>query len=164
MPFLTPFLVGRVPLLKQTAEGKQIGYQLIPTSLLQDLELKDQCKRRCFNFVSLGHWPMAGGAQVTRVQVLVRRTQSLVMVPILVLRSLGLGNVFFFLRAPLFGGSKGNPKRKPHSSPLQSKPPIWAMGQNPNRTPSEHPNPTTQISTKMGGEFTYQPKMGSHWF
>ena len=27
----------------------------------------------------------------------------------------------------------------------------------------EHPNPTTKIGSKMGGEFTY-PKMGSHWF
>ena len=36
-----------------------------------------------------------------------------------------------------------------------------AMGQNPNRTPSEHPNPTTQIGPKMGGEFTYQPKWDS---
>ena len=26
-----------------------------------------------------------------------------------------------------------------------------AMGQNPNRTPSEHPNPTTKIPPKMGG-------------
>ena len=35
-----------------------------------------------------------------------------------------------------------------------------AMGQNKNkkRTPSEHPNPTTKIDSKMGGEFTY-PKM-----
>ena len=33
-----------------------------------------------------------------------------------------------------------------------------AMGQNPNRTPSEHPNPTTEIGSKMGSEFTYQPK------
>ena len=24
--------------------------------------------------------------------------------------------------------------------------------------PSEHPNPTTKIGSKMGGEFTYQPK------
>ena len=32
-----------------------------------------------------------------------------------------------------------------------------AMGQNPNRTLSEHPNPTTKIGP-MGGEFTYQPK------
>ena len=30
-----------------------------------------------------------------------------------------------------------------------------AMGQNPNRTPSEHANPTTKIGAKMGGEFTY---------
>ena len=29
------------------------------------------------------------------------------------------------------------------------------------KTPSEHPNPTTKIDSKMGGEFTYQPKMGS---
>ena len=36
-----------------------------------------------------------------------------------------------------------------------------AMGQNPNRTPSEHPNPTIKIGSKMGGEFAYQPKMGS---
>ena len=35
-----------------------------------------------------------------------------------------------------------------------------AMGQNPNRTPSKHPNPTTKIGSNMGGEFTY-PKMGS---
>ena len=33
-----------------------------------------------------------------------------------------------------------------------------AMGQNPNRTPSEHPNPTTKIGPKMDGEFTYPPK------
>ena len=33
-----------------------------------------------------------------------------------------------------------------------------AMGQHPNLTPSEHPNPTTKIGSKMGGEFTYQPK------
>ena len=26
------------------------------------------------------------------------------------------------------------------------------------RTPSEHPNPSTKIGSKMGGEFTYQPK------
>ena len=26
------------------------------------------------------------------------------------------------------------------------------------RTPSDNPNPTTKISSKMGGEFTYQPK------
>ena len=32
------------------------------------------------------------------------------------------------------------------------------MGQNPNRTPREHPNPTTKTGTKMGGEFAY-PKM-----
>ena len=38
---------------------------------------------------------------------------------------------------------------------------IMAMGQNPNRTPSEHPNPTTKIGSKLGGEFTY-PQMGSH--
>ena len=30
--------------------------------------------------------------------------------------------------------------------------------ENPNRTPSEHPNPTTKIGPKMGGEFTNQPK------
>ena len=35
------------------------------------------------------------------------------------------------------------------------------MGQNPNRTPNEHPNPT-KIGSKKGGEFTY-PKVGSHW-
>ena len=29
------------------------------------------------------------------------------------------------------------------------------MGQKPNRTPSEHPNPTTKIGSEMGGEFTY---------
>ena len=34
-----------------------------------------------------------------------------------------------------------------------------AMGQIPNRTPREHPNPTTKIGSKMGGEFTQsQPK------
>ena len=34
VPFLTLFLVGRVPLLKK----RNIGYQLILTSLLEDLE------------------------------------------------------------------------------------------------------------------------------
>ena len=34
-----------------------------------------------------------------------------------------------------------------------------AMGQNPNRTPSEHPNP----HQNRNGWCTY-PKMGSHWF
>ena len=33
-----------------------------------------------------------------------------------------------------------------------------AMGQNPNRTPSKHPNPTTRPGSKLGGEFTY-PRM-----
>ena len=34
-----------------------------------------------------------------------------------------------------------------------------AMGQNPNRlAPSEHPNPTTKLGSKLGGEYTY-PKM-----
>ena len=33
-----------------------------------------------------------------------------------------------------------------------------AMDQKPNCTPSEHPNPTTKIGSKIGGEFTY-PKM-----
>ena len=48
----------------------------------------------------------------------------------------------------------------------QSKPPTngklvldMAMGQNPNHSPSEHPNPNTKIGSEMGGEFTY-PKMG----
>ena len=36
------------------------------------------------------------------------------------------------------------------------------MGQNPNRTPSEHPNPTTKIGSEMGGEFTY-PSNGIPW-
>ena len=35
-----------------------------------------------------------------------------------------------------------------------------AMGQNPNRTPSEHPNSTTKIGSKMGGALK-TPKMGS---
>ena len=35
MPFLTPFLVGRVPLLKSTTENK--SGSLILTSLLEDL-------------------------------------------------------------------------------------------------------------------------------
>ena len=30
-------------------------------------------------------------------------------------------------------------------------------------SPSEHPNPTTRIGFKMGGEFTY-PRMVFHWF
>ena len=39
-----------------------------------------------------------------------------------------------------------------------------AMGQNPNRlAPSEPPNPTTKIGSKMGGEFAYQPTC-YHWF
>ena len=29
-----------------------------------------------------------------------------------------------------------------------------AMGENPNRTRSEHPNPTTKIGSTMGGDFT----------
>ena len=42
-----------------------------------------------------------------------------------------------------------------------------SMGQNPNRTPSEHPpitNATTKIDSKMGGEFTYQPKWDPNTF
>ena len=36
-----------------------------------------------------------------------------------------------------------------------------AVGQKPNRAPSEHPNPTTNIGSRMGGEFTQsQPKFG----
>ena len=34
-----------------------------------------------------------------------------------------------------------------------------AMGQNPNRTPSEHPNPATKIGSKMGGDLPTE--MGS---
>ena len=34
-----------------------------------------------------------------------------------------------------------------------------AMGRNPNRNPCEHPNPTTEIGSNMGAEFTY-PKNG----
>ena len=37
------------------------------------------------------------------------------------------------------------------------------VGQHPNRTPSKHPNPTTKIGSKLGGEFIY-PRIGSHWF
>ena len=40
-----------------------------------------------------------------------------------------------------------NPNHRPDGNRM-------AMGQNPNRTPSEHPNPTTKIGSKMGGEFT----------
>ena len=29
---------------------------------------------------------------------------------------------------------------------------VWAL------SPSEPPNPTTKVGSKMGGEFTYQPK------
>ena len=39
---------------------------------------------------------------------------------------------------------------------------CMAMGENLNRTPGEHPNPTTKIGAKMEGEFTENPKMGSH--
>ena len=38
------------------------------------------------------------------------------------------------------------------------KPAHLAMGQNPNRTPGEHPDSPTKIGSKMGGECTYQPK------
>ena len=56
--------------------------------------------------------------------------------------------------------SHGKTQRpKGEASPAKST----AVGQKPNRTPSEHPNPTTKIGSKMGGECTY-PKMGSHWF
>ena len=48
-----------------------------------------------------------------------------------------------------------------------------AMGRNPNRTPSEHPNPTNGIGSKMGGAptpkwdpigFDPQPNELSDWF
>ena len=42
--------------------------------------------------------------------------------------------------------------------PKNKIPPHLAMGQNPNRAPSEHPNPTTEIGSKMGGELTYPKK------
>ena len=34
---------------------------------------------------------------------------------------------------------------------------IWPWVKSPS-TPSERPNPTTKKGSKMGGEFTYQPK------
>ena len=34
-----------------------------------------------------------------------------------------------------------------------------AMGQNPNRTPSEHPNPTTKIGSKMGGSLLFRTRL-----
>ena len=38
-----------------------------------------------------------------------------------------------------------------------------AMGQTPNRVAhSEHPNSTTKIASKMGGEFTYNPMVLTH--
>ena len=49
--------------------------------------------------------------------------------------------------------------RKDRNPPPKSACQVdMAVGQNPTRTPSEHPNPTTKIGPKMGGEFTYQPK------
>ena len=50
-----------------------------------------------------------------------------------------------------------NPRKKKPSCLILSHTQM-AMGQNPNRTPSEHPNPTTRIGSKTGGEFTHQPK------
>ena len=38
-----------------------------------------------------------------------------------------------------------------------------AMGQNPNRTPSEHPNPTTKIGYKMGGDLKVRPLQHGGW-
>ena len=35
-----------------------------------------------------------------------------------------------------------------------------AMGQNPNRTPSERPNPITKIGSRMGGDFTHPNQNG----
>ena len=47
---------------------------------------------------------------------------------------------------------------------LRSQPPLFNFEPHPSwvksRTPSEHPNPTTKIGSKMGCEFTYQPKCG----
>ena len=49
------------------------------------------------------------------------------------------------------------------SAPWAVKVAMGQKRQNPKfRTPSEHPNPTTEMGSKMSGESTY-PKMGSHW-
>ena len=48
--------------------------------------------------------------------------------------------------------SNARPLHQPYQSPktVAIPEPMWvAMGQNPNRTPSEHPNPTTQIGSNM---------------
>ena len=37
------------------------------------------------------------------------------------------------------------------------------VGQNPNRTPSEHQPTHTKIGSKMGGELTYQPNGIQYW-
>ena len=55
----------------------------------------------------------------------------------------------------------GNEHRKPPETTYRNE--DMAMSQKPNRTPLEHPNPTTNIPTKMGGEFTNQPKW-YRWF
>ena len=49
-------------------------------------------------------------------------------------------------------GSPAVPPQPPQmpQRPAPGATPQMAMGQNPNRTPSEHPNPTTKIGSKMG--------------
>ena len=50
-------------------------------------------------------------------------------------------------------------QRQPSCCLVVSGPQMWlGHGSKSNRTPSEHPNPTIKIGSKMGGEFTY-PKM-----
>ena len=56
-----------------------------------------------------------------------------------------------------FHGTLGSFRRSEQKRVELLKIEQMAMGQK-NRTPSEHPNPTTKIGSKMGGEFTY-PKM-----
>ena len=78
--------------------------------------------------------------------------------PLLASKELGRSN-------PHFANPNHQPRVQSLRWKLPGRPCKWprAMGQNPNRTPSEQPNPTPKIGSQMGGEFAY-PQMRSHWF
>ena len=58
---------------------------------------------------------------------------------------------FYLIRTPIFA----------HHSQVAMGQKSRTMGQNPNRTPSEHPNPTAKSGSKMGGEFTNPNQTGT---
>ena len=59
-------------------------------------------------------------------------------------------------RDVLRGGKREREREREPASIFEDGSTDVAMGQNPNRTPSEHPNPTTKIGSKMGGAPTNQ--------